>query len=251
MGWGRNLVEIAKPVTCIENTEIICFPDTGYFHVLLEILPVIIYILKNIKNVKVVLPKITSKYQIDILNILLKNNIKEIIIHSDKPIKIENYILPAIEPFSGFVTKKDIKILRETFLPLIDGGNRKFKIYISRRGTNRRRLSNEEELENELQKLGFKIVRLEAYSFIQQVDIINNAEIIIAPHGAGLANLVFAEKTTKVIEIFPHWLYNDCFARLAVNNNLQYNFIRCEYDKNSSGVIPIKRLIKLINELCT
>lgn len=251
MGWGENLIEIVKPVNCSEKTEIICLADTGYFHWLLEKLPVFIEIFNKTKNAKIVLPLETNKYHLDVIKILLKKDSEDKIIKSDKPLKIENYIMPSIEPYSGFVTQKDIQILRETFLPLIEKKNRKNKIYISRRGTSRRRLSNEEEFENELGKLGFQIISFEKYSFIQQVEIMYTAEIIIAPHGAGLANLVFAEKGTKVIEIFPHWLYNDCFARLSINNNLNYKYIRCERDQDSAGIIPIPQVINLTKDLCT
>jgi len=251
MGWGGNYVEIVKPVSCKEKTEIICFPDTGYFHWLLEILPAFINQVKKTNNINVLVSNSPSKYQLDVLNILISGKNQNIIIRSDKPVKVGNYIMTSIEPYSGFVTKSDLQILKETFLPLIEKGSEKTKIYISRRGNNKRRLSNEKELEDELQKLGFQIVRLEEYNFLEQVEIIHSAFIIIAPHGAGLANLVFAEKGTNAIEIFPHWLFNDCFARLSLNNSLNYSYLRSEYDKESAGLIPIQQVINLAKVLCT
>ncbi|MEI7811677.1 MAG: glycosyltransferase family 61 protein, partial [Ignavibacteria bacterium] len=183
-----------------------------------------------------------------VLKLLSINETNLKIITSNVPVHIENYILPSIEPYSGFVTKQEIKILREMFLPLINNVNNVNKIYISRRKTKKRKLRNELKLEEVLKTFGFVIVYLEELPFLQQVEIINNADFIVAPHGAGLANLAFAKNNCKVIEIFPYQIYNDCFARLSLNANLHYNYIRCEYDEISSGIIPINEVIKKIEE---
>ena len=246
MGWGGNLIEVSKVSMLNTNEEIIAFPDTGYFHWLLEILPSFIYVINKIPNIKILCPPGLNNYQNDFLSIMFKNNVEERIIKSNKPLCIENYIMPAIEPYSGFVVKEYIQILRETFLPLIVNDHKKTKIYISRRKSKKRKMPNEEILENELRGLGFEILYFENIPLLEQVKIVHSAGIIVAPHGAGLANIVFAEKDTKVIEIFPNWLYNDCFARLAINNNLIYNSVRCELGGNDSGKIPINELKNLI-----
>jgi capsular polysaccharide biosynthesis protein len=85
------------------------------------------------------------------------------------------------------------------------------RIYIRRKAS--RRVVNEHEIIGLLEKYGFKVVELESLPLDRQIRLFYSATIIVAPHGAGLANLVFCQPNTRVIELFtpsfmePHyWL---------------------------------------------
>lgn len=75
------------------------------------------------------------------------------------------------------------------------------RIYISRRMAARRRVLNEEELEPILLERGFTFVDLETFSFAEQVKTFSEAEMIVAIHGAGLTNMVWAPPGCKVLEL--------------------------------------------------
>jgi capsular polysaccharide biosynthesis protein len=49
---------------------------------------------------------------------------------------------------------------------------------------------------------------MEEYTLAMQARLIREADTIVATHGAGLANLVFARPETQVIEIVPAGRYN-------------------------------------------
>ena len=74
-----------------------------------------------------------------------------------------------------------------------------------------RRISNHCELAQALARLGFIDVELEKMPMEDQIRLFYNAEMVVGPHGAGLANLLFA-KSTRVLELFgthyvvPHYL---------------------------------------------
>jgi capsular polysaccharide biosynthesis protein len=74
-------------------------------------------------------------------------------------------------------------------------------LFVSRRDTPVRTLLNEAELESALHPLGFRTVVPGAMSVREQVRAFSSAAAIVAPHGAGLANLVFAPRGAAVIEI--------------------------------------------------
>jgi hypothetical protein len=86
-------------------------------------------------------------------------------------------------------------------------GNR---ILISRAGAANRRILNEADLLQALSPLGFERYRLETLPMEEQIALFQDAECVVAPHGAGLANLVFAPETA-VVELFaadyivPHY----------------------------------------------
>ncbi len=75
------------------------------------------------------------------------------------------------------------------------------RIYISRRGQ-KRPMVNEAELEKALTEIGFVVVKPETMSAAEQIKMFSFAKIIVAPTGAGLANLLYAKRST-VFEIIP------------------------------------------------
>ena len=72
------------------------------------------------------------------------------------------------------------------------------RLYISRAGARVRRVANEEDVVAALQPFGFHAVRLEELPFAEQVHLFRAAEMVVAPHGAGLANVLFAPPLTVV-----------------------------------------------------
>ena len=86
-------------------------------------------------------------------------------------------------------------------------------IYISRvKAPLGRHLSNEAELLTTLAPFKFEKYILEDLPFSQQVELFYDAQTVVAPHGAGLTNLLFS-KHLQVLELFsqpsvtPHYYY--------------------------------------------
>lgn len=98
------------------------------------------------------------------------------------------------------------------------------RIYISRKTASHRRLLNEPEILALLKTYGFQEVDLEEWSFLDQVRLFRDAEIIVGPHGSGLANLVFCRAGTRVIELFPR-VGIDYYWRLCEAVGLTYDFV--------------------------
>ncbi len=82
------------------------------------------------------------------------------------------------------------------------------RLFITRRRTGTRTLSNEPQLEALLRQRGFEIHSMEQYPLARQARLIHEAQLIVATHGAGLANLLFARPGTQVIEICPAGRFN-------------------------------------------
>jgi len=80
----------------------------------------------------------------------------------------------------------------------------KSRIFISRGGRdrpNRVTASDEKIFDEVLVDYNLKKVTLEDLSFQAQIDLFSDASLIVAPHGSGLANLVFAPPGAKVVEL--------------------------------------------------
>jgi capsular polysaccharide biosynthesis protein len=90
--------------------------------------------------------------------------------------------------------------MRETFS--VQPAKQPLRLFISRAKAGRRRILNEDAVMELLAPLGFQAICLEDLSIPETAQMIARASHIIAPHGAGLANLVFARAGTRVLELF-------------------------------------------------
>jgi len=99
------------------------------------------------------------------------------------------------------------------------------KIYISRNKSPSRNIINEEELSYVLEKYNFKVVKMENYSWEEQIAMMTNVEYLIGPHGAGLTNMLFSRKKLSVLELLPqrnNKTINNCYYSLS--SSLGYNY---------------------------
>lgn len=90
-------------------------------------------------------------------------------------------------------------------------------------GAARRSIPNADELCRALATLAdVAVVSLEGRPLVEQMRIFATARLVVAQHGAALANLVFCRPGTKVLEIFPRGSWN-CFQPLAETFQLAYH----------------------------
>ena len=96
------------------------------------------------------------------------------------------------------------------------------RLLISRSAAAYRQLINEAELFAALAPLQFEQVWLEDLSFAEQVALFQSAEAIVAPHGAGLSNIVFCAPNTKLVEIFLPDEKLDYYQIISAHLGLNY-----------------------------
>jgi capsular polysaccharide biosynthesis protein len=77
------------------------------------------------------------------------------------------------------------------------------RLYFSRRGHSMRVMVNEAALEAALRTRGFEIVRPERLSVAAQVQMMQEAEILVGPTGAAMTNALFAPAGARIVEIQP------------------------------------------------
>lgn len=101
------------------------------------------------------------------------------------------------------------------------------RVYVSRSDADRRRVRNEEELMNTLEKLNFVKYVLSELSFRDQVQLFANADIVVGPHGAGLTNLIYSTDV-NVVELLTSKGASEHFFVLANELNHSYEFVLCD-----------------------
>ncbi len=92
---------------------------------------------------------------------------------------------------------------RTTSIVASKSASRGKRLYIRRPDSGHRRLVNAASFEEFLAEIGFSVVDPGKHSFEAQIQIFNDAEYIVASHGAGLTNLLWAnpKKLKGVFEI--------------------------------------------------
>lgn len=134
---------------------------------------------------------------------------------------------------------------------------KKLKIFIDRTGYagSYRGIANREEFINFLKSKNFIILDPSKLKFLDEIKIFKSADIVIGIYGAGLTNMIFCRKNTKVIEIKPYYTKDNLYKNMAINCNLKYSLIRStiinksETNRSYDGQLYVstKKLKKLIN----
>ena len=76
-----------------------------------------------------------------------------------------------------------------------------------------------------LKLYNFQVIILENLSVEEQIAHFAATEVIVAPHGAGLSNLVYCHSGTKVIECFAPEYINPCYWGLCEQMGLPYFYL--------------------------
>lgn len=116
----------------------------------------------------------------------------------------------------------------------------------------------EDELLALLEPRGFQRVDPGTLSVQGQIDLFSKAEMIIAPHGAGLTNVTFSPRGVKVIEMFPSTYVHKGLYAICQAVGAEYRYLvadgRGGPDGPNAGVaddvsIPATRVLALVDEM--
>lgn len=220
----------------------------NYYHWLIDVLPKILILEDEIKKNKInniLVPNYEKRYQKESLSCFFKkNNTNFINLSQNKFLQFDNVIFCTnnsnFEFYNHHLLKKfKNKILKYIKLKKIKAKYDYKKIYIDRFDANKNKdrfLANQKELKNKLKKEGFKFITLSDYSFFEQALIFNNAKLIVGLHGAGLANILFAKKSTKIIEL-TNSEWPDMYYKLSKCLNLNYKKVLCNKVHKNLNII--------------
>ncbi len=104
------------------------------------------------------------------------------------------------------------------------------RIYISRSDPQKntaRKISNEKDLTAMLAKYGFKTLYMENFSFLEQISIMHRAKFIVAPHVAGVTNVMFSKKNSHLFELVNKTWGKTCFAEMCERIAINYHRFDC------------------------
>jgi Glycosyltransferase 61 len=116
------------------------------------------------------------------------------------------------------------EFLNAVFLPDPPEPDASRRLYVPR-GTTRRAVLNEDDVVAMLEPRGFEVVTMDGRSISEQAAMFASASVIVAPHGAALANLVFARPGTVVVELMGTNTASGLYPVLSWRRRLDHRVI--------------------------
>lgn len=142
----------------------------------------------------------------------------------DTPLAVEELCLVGTDRFAP----DHMRAVRDAFT---DSSEATRKILISRENSRGRKLTNEDQLWPVLQAAGFEKVLMEDLDFGEQVELMAQTKIVVAPHGAGLTNMIFCPEGSHVVEIGDPQFPNPNFYALSSALGLHYWLLHASASK--------------------
>ena len=211
LSHGLDIPEI-QSAESVATSPVTIFPSSpNYYHWLIEELPMVLRALNAYPDVAILAYSagLTDRHRIAAQTLGID------IQPAPKTVRVRELVLPGRANDSWFVHPRDASLLRDFGSRLAQPSTSSMDhLYISRRGASRS-LPFEHELEELLERSGFTILAPENLAWPEQIALFRNARTIVAPHGAGLSNLVFTEPGARVIELTNGYHYNRCFEWLC------------------------------------
>jgi len=218
-GWREHPLFLRRRLPPIEHVDgsVVSLATRGgsgnYYHFLLDVLPrfgVFQDTMPGRKADALYVPA-GAKYQRDLLALTGLDEIPVVETRKHRAVSADRLIVPCLPNPKEVAPTATVEWLRSR-LPAQPVEGLPKRIYVTR-GTarNTRRVVNEDALMPHLERRGFTRIEPGGMSVRDQIDQFAAAEVIVAPHGAALTNLVFAQPGVRVLELFPPSFVKACF----------------------------------------
>lgn len=216
----------------------------AYYHELVEVMLAALQAREWQPQMKVLLHPQHPKFIDDMLEFF--GFTADDIVKTGYPVDVEKCVVIPRWRQRSAISMSDAVYMRERIHERINTECHSDKVYVSRRKASTRALKNEAVLERRLIDKGFRVVYFEDMSIADQFKAVAKAKTIVAVHGSGLANLVAAQKGSRVVEIIsPEWR-RSTFARLSAELGLEYSFVGAVADASGGFSVPIDAVIEAI-----
>jgi hypothetical protein len=223
--------------------EFIFLPNNGFYHWLIEDLPVFLKSSAVAPKARVILPRTAASYVRDVTE-LIDNDI----VFIDSPVRVERLVMTAKtaglgSPLAGLTPHPaDVAILRGFFTKYYEPSTGDRKLYLSRVGQ-KRSPANELALQLDMEKQGFVTFHGAGMSLLSQIALFSSATQLVGMHGAALSNIVWAPEGVDVCEIFSSGYMPSCYSALTAIRRGCYTPL--SYTSGPENVIDAKALERL------
>ncbi|WP_424102558.1 glycosyltransferase family 61 protein [Moorena producens] len=245
--WSKHL-----PITAV---YIFSLSAENFWHFLYDSIPRIYSAMLARPNQKltVLVPDFLPDSFRELLSCVLPENFDTVSVTQCSWVKIDRLIMPSYVSRceNGFLPSEYYEYIRNCVFNKFDLApveNPNERIYISRAHAKHRRVLNEDEIIQYLKNYGFKVVFLEKMSFRAQVELFTQAEVIVAPHGAGLATTLFSGKI-KIFVLYPESSPTPFFFTQFKGLGQEHYFLtHDQFDENADFKVDLSKFKQVLHK---
>lgn len=149
----------------------------------------------------------------------------------------DTLVVPSLSGSAGSIPSWACDFVRSKLVSTsLTAGRR--RVYISRAAARYRRIRNEADVMAALGRYGFETLSFESLDFRSQVAAMADVGIVVAPHGAGLTNILWCPPGAAIVEIFSPNYVNGCYWQMAGHLGIDYWYLLGEGPRPPEGVDP-------------
>ncbi len=170
-------------------------------------------------------------------------------------VQVPHLLMPEVRPFTACFDGSELQTVRNYMTAHIPAEflTKPYptKVYITRKKAKYRKVQNEQEVIDFLSPQGFSVLDFDDLSFWEQVALMKGVKEFVSIHGAGMANLVFAQTQIHVIELLHKFTtpktYRFVFWILVTLLKQEYTVVFCETIPNHENELMRDLKIKIID----
>jgi len=220
--------------------------ENSYFHWMCDAMPRVAALMTLPADVKVLIPARLTSYQRQALDLLGIAD-DRLAPFDDENVRFEGFYFISPAGRTGNIPPWAAGWLRDRFRAAVPSKVAKARrLYISRQLAAARRVVNEDEVMSALAPLGFEKVFCEKLSLADQIRLFSQAETVVAPHGAGNTNMLFAAPGARLVEFQEPGLVHVCYWSLCESLGHEYWYLMAqpttESKRGADMIVPVDEL---------
>lgn len=205
-----------------EANHLLAGNSANYYHFLIDIVPRLQTppIAELLDRRPTLIPVVEQSFQREFLDLLAPAGHPFVPIDLTTCVAVERLaFVPNLSGF-GFAPQPVMTRVFDYLNGVVPTGNAPARdtpqrIYVGRADSPNRRLVNEAEVARIVEDAGFATLNLDGMAVADQIRCFRAATHVVAPHGAGLANIMFAAARPALLELQMDEYVNWCFRRLS------------------------------------
>ncbi len=204
--------------------------EVNYYHFLLNALPRIDLLRRSgalDEAERILISGAVTPWIVDALG-LVKVPVEKLIgTAQHSAVRCQTLIAPSLilDPF--VIPRRAMSWVRNEILAHVPWEGNKRRILIDRSDASFRKIHNIDQLRPFLEGQGIEIWRLAGMSLLDQARLFQQADLVIANHGAALTNIIFCRSGTHIVQLMSEGMGENNFRPLASYCGLKLEYLTC------------------------
>lgn len=199
--YGRSLPSIKLD----DNKKylVIHSPWFSYYFWLTECLPRLLMVKDQLEDLILIYPEGWKKINYVNDTLVLFPQLQRIEIPNDYHLFVKNLVMPEVKPWTPMLIPDQVFQIRDFLFSKFDISisDKEKRTYISRSDAKYKKLMNEDEVINVIEKYNFETVTMSDRSLKSQIKLMHETKYVMSITGASMANLLFLPMGATLIDL--------------------------------------------------